>query len=488
MPWCTVTSSGTGNGSITATFNANPELTSRVATVTVTVAGIPAVSVTVTQAGAPPTMSVSPQNLIVTSDPGTGEFTITSNSAWTAYCSQVWCTVTSSGTGNGILTATYTENLAITQRVANITVTPAGGTPVQVTLTQTAAAPVLKVTPEECYVSYEAGSVPLYLYSNITWTAVSNSAWCNVPSSGNGNLVVNAQYTANQELSPRTAEITFMGTGVDPVVVTVYQSAGLPMVQVTPSNQNVAYAGGNTQFDVSSNASWVAASDAAWCAVNSSGTGNGVIEAEVAENTVPSVRTANITVTVPGTSPVVVTVTQEAAPVTLLVTPAVKYVTAVAGSTNFTVASNTTWAAVSDAAWCTVTPSGNGNGTIAAGYQENVSVVSRLANITVTANGIDPQTVQLIQEPSQVSLTENPYEGISVYPNPTSGKFTLGPVPSHLQSLDVEILNLEGQMIESKKCAGKTNYAFDLTKLPRGCYILRFETEEKMVSYKVILR
>jgi len=200
------------------------------------------------------------------------------------------------------------------------------------------------------------------------------------------------------------------------------------------------------------------------------------------------VRIANITVTVPGTSPVVVTVTQEPAPVTLSVTPPVKYVTAVAGSANFAVISNATWAAVSDAAWCTVTPTGNGNGSIAAVYQENVSVVSRLANITVTANGIDPQTVQLIQEPSQVSLNENPYEGISVYPNPTSGKFTLGPVPAHLQSLDVEILNLEGQIIQSKKCAGKTNYAFDLTKLPRGCYMLRFETEEKMVSYKVILR
>lgn len=488
MSWCTVTPSGTGNGSITATVTANPDLTSRVATVTVTVAGIPAVSVTVTQAGAPPTMNVSPQNLIVNSDPGTGEFTITSNSSWTAYCSQVWCSVTSSGAGNGILTATYTENLAITQRIATITVTPAGGTPVQVTLTQTAAAPVLKVTPEECYVSYEAGSVPLYLYSNISWTAVSNSAWCTVPASGNGNMVVNAQYTENQELSPRTAEITFMGTDVDPVVVTVYQTAGLPVVQVTPSNQNVAYAGGNAQFDVSSNASWVAASDAAWCTVNSSGTGNGVIDAEVAENTMPSVRIANISVTVPGTSPVVVTVTQEAAPVTLSVTPPIKYVTAVAGSANFTVASNTIWTAVSDVDWCAVTPTGNGNGTITATYQENVSVVSRLANITVSANGIDSQTVQLIQEPSQVSLTENPYEGITVYPNPASGKFTLGPVPAHLQSLDIEILNLEGQVVQSKKCTGKTNYAFDLTKLPKGCYILRFETEEKLVSYKVILR
>ncbi len=486
--WCTVTPSGTGNGTITATVTQNPDLTSRIATITVTVAGITPVSVTVTQAGAPPTLSVSPQNLIVTSDPGSGDFMVTSNSAWTAASNQVWCTVTPSGTGNGILTATFTENFANSPRNATITVSVAGISPVAVTLTQSAAAPVLKVTPEESYVSYEAGSVPLYVYSNINWTAVSNASWCTVTSSGSGNLVVNAQYSANPEISPRTAEITFMGSGVAPVAVTIYQSAGLPVVQVTPANQNIAYTGGNAQFDVASNASWVATSDAAWCTVNASGTGSGIVDAAVAENTIPVERVATITVTVPGTTPAIVTVTQEAAPVIMEVNPPVQYVTAVAGTTNFTVASNIAWVAVSDAPWCTVTPAGNGNGTVTAVYEENVSVVSRLANVTITGNGATPQTVQVIQEPSQVSLIEIPYEGISVFPNPTSGVITLGPVAAGINNFDVEIVNLDGQTVYAGNCAGKSYYKFDLTKLPKGCYILRFRIREVNVTYKVVLR
>jgi hypothetical protein len=49
-----VTSSGTGNGTITATYTANSTYSTRVANVTVNVTGLSPVVVTVTQAGSPP--------------------------------------------------------------------------------------------------------------------------------------------------------------------------------------------------------------------------------------------------------------------------------------------------------------------------------------------------------------------------------------------------------------------------------------------------
>ena len=93
-----------------------------------------------------PSLSVSPSNQNVAAAAGSTGFTVTSNSAWTASSNQTWCTPTLSGTGNGAVTANYTQNLTASQRVASITVTVTGLTPVVVTVTQaagtTAVAPI----------------------------------------------------------------------------------------------------------------------------------------------------------------------------------------------------------------------------------------------------------------------------------------------------------------------------------------------------------
>jgi PKD repeat protein len=87
-----------------------------------------------------------------------------------------------------------------------------------------------------------------------------------------------------------------------------------PSLSVTPSNQNVTAPAGNTSFGVTSNSVWTVASNQVWCAVTTSGSGNGTITATYLQNTSLSPRIANITVTVAGLSPVVVTVTQAGVP------------------------------------------------------------------------------------------------------------------------------------------------------------------------------
>ncbi len=137
--WCTVTTGGTGNGTISANYSANTSVTQRVATITVTVSGLPAQTVTVTQAGAAPTLTVAPSNQNVTAQPGSTAFTVASNTSWTSVSDASWCTVTPSGSGNGTLTATYTVNPATSVRIATITTTVSGLTPQSVTVTQAAS-------------------------------------------------------------------------------------------------------------------------------------------------------------------------------------------------------------------------------------------------------------------------------------------------------------------------------------------------------------
>jgi plastocyanin len=134
--WCTVTPSGTGNGTITANYVSNSSVNQRVASVTVTVSGLPAQVVTVTQDGAPRQLAITPDNQNVTVPAGSTDFTVTSNTDWTASSNSSWCTVTPSGTGNGTLTATYTDNSSGPARVAAITVTVSGLAPQTVTVSQ----------------------------------------------------------------------------------------------------------------------------------------------------------------------------------------------------------------------------------------------------------------------------------------------------------------------------------------------------------------
>ncbi|MCX6277908.1 MAG: BACON domain-containing protein [Bacteroidetes bacterium] len=254
------------------------------------------------------TLSVTPSNQNATSAAGSTTFSVTTTCAWTAASNQTWCTINTSGSGNGTITANYTANTTTSARTATITVTVSGLTPIVVTVTQ-APPCTLTVTPSNQNVLAAAGSTTFSVTSSCAWTAASNQTWCTVTASGTGTGTITANYTANTTTSARTANITVTVSGVTPIVVTVTQAAPCTL-SVTPSNQNVSASAGSTSFSVTSTCAWTAASNQTWCTINTSGTGNGTITANYSANTTPSVRTANITVTVSGVAPVVVTVTQ----------------------------------------------------------------------------------------------------------------------------------------------------------------------------------
>ena len=135
-PWCTVNPSGSGAGTITAAFEENQVAEPRTATLTVSAAGLPAVTVTVNQEGAVPTLSVTPSGQAVGFEAGSTSFTVNSNAAWTTASPASWCTITPSGSGNGTIVVDYALNGGDQPRIAEIGVT-VPGLPVQVvTVTQ----------------------------------------------------------------------------------------------------------------------------------------------------------------------------------------------------------------------------------------------------------------------------------------------------------------------------------------------------------------
>jgi carboxyl-terminal processing protease len=101
--------------------------------------------------------------------------------------------------------------------------------------------------------------------------------------------------------------------GRDEVLEKALQVAGclVPLFSVTPATREVTAPSGTTGFTVTCNTNWSAESDASWCTVTYSGSGNGMIMADYAENTSNQPRVANIRVSVAGLPDQTVTVSQD---------------------------------------------------------------------------------------------------------------------------------------------------------------------------------
>jgi hypothetical protein len=315
--WCTVTPSGNGNGTIIANYLENTTTSQRIAHITVSAPASTSQVVTVTQAGITPTLAVSPSNQNVTPPAGTTTFSVTSNTNWTVTSDMTWCVPTSSGTGNGTINAVYTQNTTVNTRIATLTVTVIGLSPMTVTVTQGGVPPLLSVSPSNYNVSSATGSVNFTVTSNTDWTVTCDATWCNATVYGSGNGLLTAVYEENTSVIQRVANITVTIVGLAPVQVTVTQAGATPTLAVQPPNQDVTSDAGNTDFTVSSNTNWTAVSDATWCTVTASGSGNGSIVANYSANSSTDGRMATVTVTVTGLTPIPVTVTQAPAPVSI---------------------------------------------------------------------------------------------------------------------------------------------------------------------------
>ncbi|MCX6244961.1 MAG: T9SS type A sorting domain-containing protein [Bacteroidetes bacterium] len=263
-------------------------------------------------------------------------------------------------------------------------------------------------------------------------------------------------------------------------------SGFIPTLTVTPSNQNVAFVVGTTNFTVTSNSSWTAVSNQAWCTVTPQGTGNGTITATYISNPNVTQRVASITVTVSGIPAQVVTVTQDGAPRQLAVSPSNQNVSTAAGSTDFTVTSNTDWTASSNQSWCTVTPSGTGNGTLTATYTDNSSGPPRVATITVNVAGLSPQTVTVSQG-GTTGIANKSGNNFLIYPNPTSGAINIVPADPSNSKLDIMVTDITGRIIQHKPVNEGSQFIVDLSENMNGTYFVKITGENGTLTRKVIL-
>jgi len=194
--------------------------------------------------------------------------------------------------------------------------------------------------------------------------------------------------------------------------ITVTQSAAGAVLSVTPATATLAAAAGSTAtLSVTSNIAWTVQSDQPWLTVSpASGNGNGTIVLTASANQVTIARGALVTVSASGLVSQVVMVTQSPAATSLSASPVTLTVGAAAGSSaTLHVVSNAAWTIASDQSWITVTPSsGTGNGTVSVTAAANTVALSRIATLTISAAGAEPQKVTVTQSALVPTLAVNP--------------------------------------------------------------------------------
>ena len=286
--------------------------------------------------------------------------------------------------------------------------------------------PDLEVLPLTRNVSAPAGSTTFDISTTLDWTVTESVPWLTVvPMNGNGDATLTVNYTENTAVTTRSGEITVSADGVDDVVVTVVQAGAEPVLTVTPPTRNVSAPAGSTTFGVGSNTSWTVSESAPWFdVVPMGGTGNGTLTVNYTQNTSVLARSGQITVSSAGIPDVIVAVNQAGADEMLTVTPGNQNVSPPAGSTSFSITSNTGWAVSEGIPWISVSPmNGIGNGVINVSYGENATGSTRIGSITVTATGgIPPQTVTVTQAsyPTHTISLADGWSGLSSYIMPAN--------------------------------------------------------------------
>jgi streptogramin lyase len=309
--WLTLSgTSGSGNGSITATAAFNPTETTRSAVITVSGSGVTSKTITVTQAATLLTVSQTELGIAV-SDNSTASFIIASNIGWTVISDKSWLTLSAaSGTNDGSITITGSANTNEITRSAIVTVS-GNGISKTVTVTQTATTLTVSQTALEIAVSNNStGSFTIT--SNVGWTIVSDKTWLSLSAASgtnNGSITVTGLVNANE--SPRSAIVTVTGNGISKTV-TVTQAASVLTLSKTTIDIASA-ANSSSSFDITSNIGWNVVSDQTWLTLSGlSGLNNASITLIASINPDNTTRTAIITVSGTGVTSKIITVTQAA--------------------------------------------------------------------------------------------------------------------------------------------------------------------------------
>jgi len=375
-----------------------------------------------------PVLEVSPISKDVSPLLGTAEFSIINNGSeimdWQAVVQETWLHILSdsTGTNNATLKIQY-DNNADDARIGHVVITAPGAlySPQTILVNQQAGYPVIHMSPTHQTISAIDDTV-LFTITNegtkyMVWTATIQDTWLsfmgNSSGTDTGQIILRVEPNYGQTRTG-TVIITAPGARNSPTSVTITQTAGFPILRVTPDSQDVSAESDSVDFQVfnagAGNLEWTAKSMSDWLIIDTgfSGINAGKIRVRYQANDA-SARTGTIQVATDDGQAITITINQKPGQPVLMVSPEEYRVSGDEGIVSFTISNagsgTLTWTAVSNSDWMTILNDSSGiqSGIIRVKYAEN-PLPLRIGLLTISSTA-------LTQTQIRVSIYQEAQEG-----------------------------------------------------------------------------
>ena len=494
--------SGIGDSEIHFTTAANAAITDRTGTFKIGVLNGPSGSVTVQQAGAD-YVTVDKNALTIPTAGKTEVVQVTSNIGWTVTTKAAWIVPTPlTGSKNGSITLTVAANLRAEDRQDTVFIKGTNIIPVAIVVSQTAAAPVMTITPTSISSTYTGKTVLLQITSNGPWTTSDTPSWVMLKASkGAGDLIDTVVIQKNKLLTDRTGKITFTLKNSSTLTVGITQTASPLYIDPLPTTISIGpKTGDSTTLAISSNTSWKIVASPYWLKSNIDSyitiVGDTIIKLKlttdgtIGEDQLGSFNIQEVTNSTTKINLVI--------PVTLKMFPGVmsvpvdtiKFLSNINETRTIKIASNIGWGAatLTPANWLRITPSYSATGNADLKFEcitANGGSKDREVGVIIQqAKGTVSKSIWIIQSGTHVGIIDD-YEksGIKIYPQPTHDLLNVD-LPANHKIKYWEIYGSNGIRILTGRIDGDTKIQIPIPNLRPGVYFITLISDSIKSGFK----
>jgi hypothetical protein len=404
--------SGSNNGTITVTCQANTVPTPRSGILKVAAPGLDTQIINISQTGATTNLNVSPSSMSFNAAGGVQKATISSNTTWKVEENLAYVKVDSMmGINNGGIQITCDSNFSAVTRTGIVTVKGVGAVSRTISISQTGVAGVMSVSPKTLEFSELGGKLFFLINSNTNWTLTESLAHVSLnKTSGSNSDTVWVTCTANTTTIAKTGLITISGFGVPNQTVTVNQKGEQPRLVVNPLNLSFTAAAGTRTLTIASNIPWTVTDSVPYLSSNiATGSNNATLTISCNANTSALPRNTTLLISGTGVPTISVPVTQSGATATMTLSPISLLFPSTGGDKTFNITSNTSWNIIDTFPNISFVPqSGTNNGVVKVTCDSNFSTSLKVYTIGVSGFGLTNRTINVSQSGAPEVFTVNP--------------------------------------------------------------------------------
>ncbi|MEZ4951715.1 MAG: BACON domain-containing carbohydrate-binding protein, partial [Saprospiraceae bacterium] len=392
---------------------------------TIFITGQPAapIEIIVIQSASGPFLTVDRDTIRIPFGAGQESFEVISNVNWTiADNSGGWLSLNpTAGSDSETITVDYAENQTVDPREALITVSgDQGSGDHEIVVIQESTTAFLDVSTLVINLpNGPAGTTTFSIDANVDWDLMENASWFSLdPITGTGDATITLSYDENTSIDPRSDVIDVIGSnGVPQLQITVNQDASARRLEADPIVFNVPPSAGSVEVNISSNINWSVSTTSLWLSLDpaTSGSMDGILTINYAENTGLDPRTDRVRLYGIGVPDIYIEINQDANAPFLVADPDMLTLSSAMGSTPFNISSNVDFSITDNVAWLTTDRfSGSGNVTVNANYSDNPNPAPRFAEIYITQVGGSLTDTVFITQAGQGAVLEASVDTIRI--------------------------------------------------------------------------